>query len=115
MKKWLTLAALSFSTLGFSALATATPQQELSDRLQLNDGFSATFTQKVTSPEGEVVMEGKGNVEISRPSMFRWVTTMLMKMSWYQMATTCGTTAHSLSKSVFTIRSKRPSKPRLYY
>ncbi|AYV22414.1 MULTISPECIES: outer membrane lipoprotein chaperone LolA [Vibrio] len=76
MKKWLTLAALSFSTLGFSALATATPQQELSDRLQLNDGFSATFTQKVTSPEGEVVMEGEGNVEISRPSMFRWVTTM---------------------------------------
>lgn len=69
MKKWLMLAFLSCSAL-------ATPQKELSDRLQLNDGFSATFTQEVTSPDGDVVMEGEGNVEISRPSMFRWVTTM---------------------------------------
>lgn len=81
MKKWFNAAMLSVSAMGFSALAFsnmafATPQQELSDRLQLNDGFSATFTQEVTSPDGDVVMEGEGNVEISRPSMFRWVTTL---------------------------------------
>ncbi len=74
MKKWFNAAMLTVSAMSFSALAT--PQQELSERLQLNDGFSATFTQEVTSPDGDVVMEGEGNVEISRPSMFRWVTTM---------------------------------------
>ncbi|GAL20262.1 outer membrane lipoprotein carrier protein LolA [Vibrio maritimus] len=74
MKKWVNAAMLTVTAMSFSALAT--PQQELSERLQLNDGFSATFTQEVTSPDGDVVMEGEGNVEISRPSMFRWVTTL---------------------------------------
>ncbi|MFA0085902.1 outer membrane lipoprotein carrier protein LolA [Vibrio sp. 10N.286.49.C2] len=73
MKTWFSLVFITLSTLSFSALAT--PQQELSERLQLNDGFSASFKQTVTSPDGEVVMEGEGNVEIARPSMFRWVTT----------------------------------------
>ncbi|WP_353498320.1 outer membrane lipoprotein chaperone LolA [Vibrio sp. CB1-14] len=76
MKKWFNAAMLSASAIGFSALAFATPQKELSERLQLNDGFSATFTQEVTSPDGDVVMEGEGNVDILRPSMFRWVTTL---------------------------------------
>ncbi|MGR5285402.1 outer membrane lipoprotein chaperone LolA [Vibrio maritimus] len=76
MKKWFNAAMLSASAIGFSALAFATPQKELSERLQLNDGFSATFTQEVTSPDGDVVMEGEGNVDILRPSMFRWVTRL---------------------------------------
>ena len=68
MKKTLVLLMASFSV-------WASPQQELSDRLQLTEGFSADFSQQVTSPEGDVVMEGQGEVEIARPSLFRWTTT----------------------------------------
>lgn len=50
MKKWVNAAMLTVTAMSFSALAT--PQQELSERLQLNDGFSATFTQEVTSRRG---------------------------------------------------------------
>ncbi|OLQ90525.1 outer membrane lipoprotein carrier protein LolA [Vibrio panuliri] len=69
MKKTLLLLLASFSV-------WASPQQELSERLQLTDGFSADFAQQVKSPEGEVVMEGQGKVEIARPSLFRWTTTL---------------------------------------
>ncbi|MCJ2375415.1 outer membrane lipoprotein chaperone LolA [Vibrio sp. ZSDZ34] len=69
MKKW-------FVLLFFSVSVMASPQQELSTRLSQNDGFSAKFVQAVYSPEGDLVMEGQGNVEIARPSKFRWVTTM---------------------------------------
>ncbi|MHC6526886.1 outer membrane lipoprotein chaperone LolA [Vibrio proteolyticus] len=67
MKKLLALLLVSCSAL-------ATPKDELSARLAKNDGFSADFTQQVTSPEGDVVMEGEGTVEIARPSLFRWTT-----------------------------------------
>lgn len=69
MKKWLVLFFLSSS-------AFANPQQELNQRLSINDGFSAQFQQKVISPDGEVVMEGEGSVDISRPSLFRWSTSL---------------------------------------
>lgn len=52
MKKWFNAAILSASAMAFANMALASPQQELSDRLQLNDGFSATFTQEVTSLMG---------------------------------------------------------------
>ncbi|CAM2974985.1 outer membrane lipoprotein chaperone LolA [Vibrio mytili] len=59
----------------FSVANAATPKAELNKRLSINEGFSADFSQKVISPEGETVMEGEGTVEISRPSLFRWSTT----------------------------------------
>ncbi|MDN2483635.1 outer membrane lipoprotein chaperone LolA [Vibrio astriarenae] len=59
-----------------SSTALAGAQQELSERLSMSAGFSADFTQVVTSPEGDVVMEGEGTVEIARPSLFRWTTTL---------------------------------------
>lgn len=68
MKKLLLLA------LCFSANAFASPQSELTERLNKYDGFSAQFEQKVTSPEGEVIVEGDGDVAISRPNLFRWYT-----------------------------------------
>ncbi|EJK2116679.1 outer membrane lipoprotein chaperone LolA [Vibrio navarrensis] len=67
MKKWFTLMFLSASVM-------ASPQEELSNRLAINDGFSAQFSQTVLSPEGETIMEGEGTVEIARPSLFRWNT-----------------------------------------
>ncbi|WP_089139688.1 outer membrane lipoprotein chaperone LolA [Vibrio rumoiensis] len=69
MKNWL-LVLLLASTSVFAA-----PKDELNARLSKNDGFSADFTQKVTSPEGEVLLDGKGSADISRPSLFRWKTS----------------------------------------
>ncbi|NGZ14589.1 outer membrane lipoprotein chaperone LolA [Vibrio aestuarianus] len=60
---------------GFSVSVLAAPKDELSHRLALNEGFSATFTQQVVSPDGDIVMEGQGKVDIARPSLFRWETT----------------------------------------
>ncbi|WCP66205.1 outer membrane lipoprotein chaperone LolA [Vibrio tubiashii] len=68
MKKFAALLLMSFSVM-------AAPKDELSKRLQKNEGFSADFSQQLISPEGDVVMEGEGNVEIARPSLFRWTTT----------------------------------------
>ncbi len=68
MKKVLfTLAFASFS-------AFANPQLELTDRLSKLKGFSANFTQKVTSPEGKLINEGKGKLSMRRPNLFRWET-----------------------------------------
>ncbi|RJX69972.1 outer membrane lipoprotein chaperone LolA [Vibrio sinensis] len=68
MKKLLMLLLVSSSVL-------AAPKDVLNERLQRTDGFSADFSQEVTSPEGDVVMEGEGSVDIARPSLFRWTTT----------------------------------------
>ncbi len=67
MKKWLALLVVSFSAL-------ATPKQELADRLAINRGFSARFDQTVKSADGEVLSQGRGKVDITRPSLFRWET-----------------------------------------
>ncbi|WP_417883406.1 outer membrane lipoprotein chaperone LolA [Vibrio rumoiensis] len=69
MKNWLLVLLLA------STSVLATPKDELNARLSKNDGFSADFTQKVTSPEGEVLLDGKGSADISRPSLFRWKTS----------------------------------------
>lgn len=68
MKKFAALLLMSCSVI-------AAPKDELSQRLQLTEGFSADFSQQVISPEGDTIMEGEGNVEIARPSLFRWTTT----------------------------------------
>ncbi|MEL7291718.1 MAG: outer membrane lipoprotein chaperone LolA [Pseudomonadota bacterium] len=68
MKKFAALLMTSFAAL-------AAPKDELNQRLQMNDGFSADFSQQLVSPDGDIVMEGEGQVEIARPSLFRWTTT----------------------------------------
>ena len=68
MKRLAILLLMSFT-------AIAAPKDDLSQRLQINEGFSADFTQQLVSPEGDVVMEGEGKVDIARPSLFRWTTT----------------------------------------
>ena len=55
MKKLAVLLMMSFSVM-------AAPKDELSQRLQMNDGFSADFSQQLVSPEGDIVMEGQCNV-----------------------------------------------------
>jgi outer membrane lipoprotein carrier protein len=70
MKKLVVLALM------FSASVIASPKDVLSERLSKTNGFSASFTQIVVSPDDEIIMEGEGQVEIARPSLFRWTTTM---------------------------------------
>ncbi|MBD1575446.1 MULTISPECIES: outer membrane lipoprotein chaperone LolA [Vibrio] len=90
MKKWLTVLLFAAASVSSTA-AFANAKDVLSSRLSLNDGFSSDFSQKVTSPEGEVLMDGKGSAQISRPSLFRWETktpdeTILVsdgKSVWY--------------------------------
>ena len=68
MKVWCAALALcSFSVL-------AAPKDVLNERLAMTDGFSAKFDQKVISPDGEVVVNGNGFVNIARPNLFRWET-----------------------------------------
>ncbi len=74
MNKVFAFVVASITAASFSVFAG--PKEELSERLSLNDGFSATFDQQVISPEGDIVMEGQGSVEIARPSLFRWETTL---------------------------------------
>lgn len=73
MKKFLVSLCLLSSGV-FSAAALASPQSELTERLNQNAGFEAVFTQKVVSPEGDVLMQGEGDVKILRPNLFRWHT-----------------------------------------
>lgn len=69
MRNWLLVLLLA------STSVWAAPKDELNARLSKNDGFSADFTQKVTSPEGEILLDGEGSADISRPSLFRWKTS----------------------------------------
>lgn len=68
MLKYCALLLVSFGVL-------ANPQQELVERINKTDGFSANFSQQVLSPDNDVLMEGEGKVEISKPSLFRWTLT----------------------------------------
>ncbi|WP_072054357.1 outer membrane lipoprotein chaperone LolA [Aliivibrio fischeri] len=63
-----------FSLCLLSSTVLASPQSELTERLNQNAGFEAGFTQKVLSPEGDVLMQGEGDVKILRPNLFRWHT-----------------------------------------
>ena len=62
--------SLSWTSMTYAASA----KNILSHRLAMTKGFSADFSQKVVSPEGETIMQGKGHVDIARPSLFRWTT-----------------------------------------
>lgn len=58
-----------------SSVALAAPKDVLSERLNLNTGFSANFSQTVVDADGTVVMQGQGKAQILRPNQFRWETT----------------------------------------
>jgi len=58
----------------FSTFVVASPKDKLSERLSKTNGFSASFSQVVISPDNDIVMKGEGKVEIARPSLFRWTT-----------------------------------------
>ncbi|BBG61747.1 P20 [Providencia rustigianii] len=73
MKKMMLLGALALSLNVGQVLADAS--QDLQDRLSKVNSFQASFTQKVTSPEGDLIQEGVGDLWIERPNLFNWNMT----------------------------------------
>ncbi len=72
--KRLLIGPLLMAPLLMTTAAWATPQLELSTRLDKVNAFSASFAQKVVSPEGDLLVEGEGDMAIKRPNLFRWNT-----------------------------------------
>ncbi|MCG3863071.1 MULTISPECIES: outer membrane lipoprotein chaperone LolA [unclassified Photobacterium] len=74
MKKlWLGM-LVAVPMLATTSVWATTPQQALSSRLDKVNAFSANFTQKVISPDGETLVDGTGDLSIKRPNLFRWDT-----------------------------------------
>ncbi len=73
MKKFLLLGALALSLHIGSVLADAS--QDLQNRLNKVNSFHASFSQKVTSPEGDLIQEGLGELWLQRPNLFNWNMT----------------------------------------
>ncbi|MGJ3354417.1 outer membrane lipoprotein chaperone LolA [Providencia sp. Je.9.19] len=73
MKKMMLLGALAFSLNIGQVLADAS--QDLQERLNKVNSFQASFSQKVTSPEGDLIQEGVGELWLERPNLFNWNMT----------------------------------------
>lgn len=73
MKKMMLLGALAFSLHMGQVVADAS--QDLQERLNKVNSFRASFSQKVTSPEGDLVQEGVGDLWLERPNLFNWNMT----------------------------------------
>ncbi|WP_413111659.1 outer membrane lipoprotein chaperone LolA [Thaumasiovibrio sp. DFM-14] len=57
-----------------SSSVWADAQQTLIERLNQVNAFSANFVQHVISPEGDMLVEGHGELVIKRPSLFHFRT-----------------------------------------
>lgn len=70
MKKMMLLGALALSLHIGQVLADAS--EDLQERLNKVNSFQASFSQKVTSPEGDLIQEGVGDLWLERPNLFNW-------------------------------------------
>ncbi|HIE0658376.1 MULTISPECIES: outer membrane lipoprotein chaperone LolA [unclassified Providencia] len=73
MKKMMLLGALALSLHIGQVLADAS--EDLQERLNKVNSFQASFSQKVTSPEGDLIQEGVGDLWLERPNLFNWNMT----------------------------------------
>ncbi|WP_272575617.1 outer membrane lipoprotein chaperone LolA [Providencia sp. PROV273] len=73
MKKMMLLGALALSLHIGQVLAYAS--EDLQERLNKVNSFQASFSQKVTSPEGDLIQEGVGDLWLERPNLFNWNMT----------------------------------------
>lgn len=63
---------LCLLTLTLSGLATADEKSELKQRIKQLATFEAAFNQRVIDVDGQEIMQGKGKVYLSHPSLIRW-------------------------------------------
>ncbi|MEY0605501.1 outer membrane lipoprotein chaperone LolA [Providencia rettgeri] len=73
MKKMMLLGALALSLHIGQVLADAS--EDLQERLNKVNSFQASFSQKVTSPEGDLIQEGVGDLWLERRNLFNWNMT----------------------------------------
>lgn len=73
MKKMMLLGVLALSLHIGQVLADAS--EDLQERLNKVNSFQASFSQKVTSPEGDLIQEGVGDLWLERPNLFNWNMT----------------------------------------
>jgi outer membrane lipoprotein carrier protein len=59
-------------SLSFSAFALSADAQQLKDKFELFEQVNATFVQRITSGEGKLLNESRGEMSISRPGKFHW-------------------------------------------
>lgn len=59
----------------FTASVFANAGKVLQERLGKVSNFQATFTQTVVNAEGTTVQDGKGELWVKRPNLFRWHMT----------------------------------------
>jgi len=53
----------------------ADDSQALQDKLATLKSFKAQFSQNVTDPQGQAVMQGEGTIALKQPMMIRWQQT----------------------------------------
>lgn len=79
----LLLPILSFTSASVYAVETATPnsvietdsaKQRLMTKLAKLAFFTADYSQKILSEQGELLLEGTGNLAISKPNLINWKT-----------------------------------------
>ena len=63
------------SSLFFCFSVLANPSQELNQRLNKVTDLHAHFAQQVYTAEGQLVQQGKGELWLKRPNLFRWHMT----------------------------------------
>ncbi|HAG38501.1 MULTISPECIES: outer membrane lipoprotein chaperone LolA [unclassified Pseudoalteromonas] len=54
----------------------ADDSQALQDKLATLKSFKAQFSQNVTDPQGQAVMQGEGTIALKQPMMIRWQQTI---------------------------------------
>ena len=63
---------VSALSLSFSVAALSIDAQQLKDKLAMFEQVSATFVQTISSPEGKLLNQSEGEMNISRPGKFHW-------------------------------------------
>lgn len=71
MKKQIGWLALSL-TIAVNAFANSDAKQELQNKLNTLQNYEATFTQKVTDGQNEVLQESNGKIYLKQPNRMYW-------------------------------------------
>lgn len=69
MKNWLLVVC---ALLSVSAFGTTDDKALLQQRISKLNTFEADFKQQVIDADGKLIMQGKGKVHLSHPSLIRW-------------------------------------------
>ena len=72
MNKLNYLALVVASLFASQSIANENDSEALQQKLQSIKSFKAEFSQRVTDGQGELIMQGKGDIALKQPMMIRW-------------------------------------------